>query len=467
MKYFCIASAMYFGAQFLRPTFSSDNDDAFDDIETVAAPREYNEFAERDNNIPLEIRQQGEAAMIEYDKTHQTDIYSNKNDMAMLDNANKGYSNDAVNTYDAMYNNKTSIIGKEKQLSAMQQKMTTLKHFPELKEKIDRHGRVYGNNIISRSHLIKGDHQFNNGSLKMYENISDKLDNAKTDKDFYKIQAEMLETKEEPVLTAYPDSKDYVTIGTGYNMDKPGARKEWNTIFDNKLDFDEYHDAKKSLTKEQAAHLFASTAGETGTYTKGLIKEVERAGADINNMSMHHRMGLTIMHYQASGLLSANKKEMGKAFRVMCDPTKSDKEKNEAAINGPGKLFENYIYNKSNDENRNKPADIILEGVSLVVSSFFGQDKISPETFMQDIQHRMRAHGNATKEVNIIAMGNTPITMEQLLKNLGDLDYDGGKELNIYTPSGEHIHAKDGYLTYSNVALRSDKTLKVSSIKAP
>lgn len=446
-------------------------------IETVPAPQEQNDFADRaeaDNaHIPDSVVRKGEAAIIDYENRLGA-LPANKQDMDI----DHTYSTDAVNTFNALYNNSADMgVAGDDLTTYRQYKNNIFSHFPHLEKLEKRRGHTYIKNITLRTQLIKGDHEINNGSLQLSRQLKEKLakcekirkeqGNAQGDQAFFKVQREVFKDKEETHLHVYKDNNGFMTVGTGYNLQKPGAKKEWDSIFKGKLNYNDVLSGKTDLTVEQEEQLYAATAGKNGTYTTSFMSEINQHGVDINQMGYEHRMGLMLIHYHASGLFDTNPKTMGKALKVMCDKDASTVQKNKAALEGPGEIYKNYIYNTSNKNSRNKVGVVNLHGRAQLVFSLLAQDedfRIPEHVLVEDIQHRMRAHGQSTNEVNVILIGELPDDMTRLTNDLKEIDFEG-KTLNIYGVNGHHIQVDDNKITYSTPESRQNKAIHVASLK--
>ncbi len=70
----------------------------------------------------------------------------------------------------------------------------------------------------------------------------------------------------------YTDTRNIKTVGVGFNMEQPNARKSFEKyIPKSEVSFDDVLSGKKSLTKKQSLDLFKGTLKDKVKTTKNLL----------------------------------------------------------------------------------------------------------------------------------------------------------------------------------------------------
>ena len=73
------------------------------------------------------------------------------------------------------------------------------------------------------------------------------------------VRSQYILSKEGWVPQAYQDVLGLVTVGIGFNMDRPDAREEWHQAFgQGTVDFDAVYRGERVLAQEEGRHLFAA-----------------------------------------------------------------------------------------------------------------------------------------------------------------------------------------------------------------
>ena len=92
-----------------------------------------------------------------------------------------------------------------------------------------------------------------------------------------------------------------ITVGVGFNMSDPGARKEWNKIFENydkKPDFDQVYNGQKELTNAQVDHLLRSSLDKRE-------KELEKIYVLIwDDLKLNERLAIEDSYFNAPALIN-------------------------------------------------------------------------------------------------------------------------------------------------------------------
>jgi hypothetical protein len=88
--------------------------------------------------------------------------------------------------------------------------------------------------------------------IALFEDVRLKAyDDGVSDKSKYKYMDAIRAAGRKPV--------GKVTVGVGFNMDAPGARKEWQKVFGNKVSFDDVYNCRIEITEDQSLALFNSS----------------------------------------------------------------------------------------------------------------------------------------------------------------------------------------------------------------
>lgn len=117
-------------------------------------------------------------------------------------------------------------------------------------------------------------------------------------------------SKEEGIRTAaYDDAtgrrvvdpnqkRGNITVGVGFNMDRPDARNVWNAVFGNDVDFDKVYSGQSELNDDQVRRLFNFTAQEAETIVSNKF-----AGVDLEE---HQRIALVSLAFNNPSLVGPN-----------------------------------------------------------------------------------------------------------------------------------------------------------------
>jgi len=200
---------------------------------------------------------------------------------------------------------------------------------------ISEHKDIY--NFTLRTHIMFGE------VLWEFEGTnSEEFDFIDSDK-YKKFQLPI-----KPIIDnkAYKDNKKLITVGIGFNMDRPkAARAEWEAALGNEetpVSFDDVRNKKKTITDEQAYKLFDYSIK---------IRENElrrKFGSDWDLLKPNEKITITSMYYNASVLIgpkitshikqyikTQDKKYLEKAFsevKYQSNPKRDKKTKKEKPI---------------------------------------------------------------------------------------------------------------------------------------
>jgi hypothetical protein len=76
-------------------------------------------------------------------------------------------------------------------------------------------------------------------------------------RELYKaLQLKFMIGNEKLSRAAYPDHKQNITVGIGFNMDRREAREEWEALFKGRVSFHDVYHQKISLTEKEVSLLF-------------------------------------------------------------------------------------------------------------------------------------------------------------------------------------------------------------------
>ena len=154
---------------------------------------------------------------------------------------------------------------------------------------VPEHKDIY--NSALRTHIMFGEvlWEFKTTDSKEFDFI---------DRDKYKT----FQLPQKPIINnkAYPDNKKLITVGMGFNMDRPGARTEWESALGNEdpsTAFDDVYRRKTTITDEQAYKLFDHSI-------KIREKELSRKfNSGWNLLKPNEKITIQSMHYNHPSLV--------------------------------------------------------------------------------------------------------------------------------------------------------------------